>query len=98
WPWPRTKLARLTDRLSDAGAAVIGFDIFFPEKDAYVPFTVVKQAIRTKENVEDLDRERLVRWLEEVSDSDRQFAEALERSRRSVLAFFVYPREDPSGA
>jgi adenylate cyclase len=33
WPWPRTTLARLVDRLGQAGAATIAFDIVFPEPD-----------------------------------------------------------------
>jgi adenylate cyclase len=39
WPWPRSKMAKLVDALSAAGAAVIAFDIGFlepglPENDA----------------------------------------------------------------
>lgn len=33
WPWPRHKLAELTDRLLSAGAVAIGFDILFAEAD-----------------------------------------------------------------
>ncbi len=33
WPWPRTTLAQLVDRLGQAGAATIAFDIVFPEPD-----------------------------------------------------------------
>ncbi len=33
WPWPRTTLARLLDRLNELGAAVVAFDILFPESD-----------------------------------------------------------------
>src|SRR4030042_6365914 len=33
WPWPRSKLARLVDILSQDGAKVIGFDIGFLEPD-----------------------------------------------------------------
>ncbi|AWI76932.1 adenylate/guanylate cyclase domain-containing protein [Parazoarcus communis] len=33
WPWSRTVLARLTQRLSEAGASVIGFDVLFAEPD-----------------------------------------------------------------
>ncbi|MGV3491905.1 MAG: CHASE2 domain-containing protein [Devosia sp.] len=33
WPWPRTTMARLVDRLGEAGAATIAFDIVFPEPD-----------------------------------------------------------------
>ena len=29
WPWPRSKIAALIDRLSQDGARVIGFDIGF---------------------------------------------------------------------
>lgn len=37
WPWPRTHLARLVDRLEDAGAAAIGFDVVFAEPDRTTP-------------------------------------------------------------
>ncbi|HEY6240254.1 MAG TPA: adenylate/guanylate cyclase domain-containing protein [Burkholderiales bacterium] len=31
WPWSRAILAKLVDRLDDAGAKVVAFDVFFPE-------------------------------------------------------------------
>lgn len=31
WPWPRSLMARLVDRLSDAGAKTIAFDVVFSE-------------------------------------------------------------------
>ncbi len=37
WPWPRTRLADLTDRLSTAGAAAIAYDIIFAEPDRTSP-------------------------------------------------------------
>src|SRR5258708_39908969 len=37
WPWPRTVLADLTDKLTDAGAAAIGYDLIFPEPDRTSP-------------------------------------------------------------
>ncbi|MEO8883026.1 MAG: CHASE2 domain-containing protein [Devosia sp.] len=37
WPWPRTTIARLVDRLGRAGASVIAFDIAFPEADRTSP-------------------------------------------------------------
>ena len=33
-PWPRSRMAELTDRLSEAGAAVIVFDIVFSQASA----------------------------------------------------------------
>ena len=37
WPWPRDRLAMLTDRLTELGAAAIGFDVLFPEPDRMSP-------------------------------------------------------------
>lgn len=37
WPWPRTYLAEMVRRLSDAGAAVIAFDMTFAEPDRTSP-------------------------------------------------------------
>ena len=37
WPWSRRKLAQLVDRLSKADVAAVGFDIFFPEHENYIP-------------------------------------------------------------
>lgn len=96
WPWPRTKLARLVDRLSEAGASAIGFDIFFPEKDVYVPFDTVQEALKEKD-LSQITNQELGQWLEEVGDSDTQFAKAIERSDRTVLGYFVYPTEDAAG-
>ena len=45
WPWPRTYMADLVDKISGAGAAVIGFDILFPEPDSYIPFQAVQEAV-----------------------------------------------------
>lgn len=35
WPWPRTLLARLIDRLHEAGALAIGLDLLLAEPDQY---------------------------------------------------------------
>ncbi|HUN51552.1 MAG TPA: adenylate/guanylate cyclase domain-containing protein, partial [Candidatus Sulfotelmatobacter sp.] len=33
WPWPRTTVARLVQKLGEMGAAAIGFDVLFAEPD-----------------------------------------------------------------
>lgn len=43
WPWPRTDLAILTDRLAEAGASVVVFDIVFSEPDRTSPEMVAKR-------------------------------------------------------
>ena len=37
WPWPRTRVAELVDRISEHKPLAIGFDIFFPEPDRFSP-------------------------------------------------------------
>jgi len=37
WPWPRSYLAALTDRLREGGAAAVGYDILFAEADPSQP-------------------------------------------------------------
>ena len=42
WPWPRTVLAELVKKLSDNGAAAIGFDMIFPEPDRMSPANALR--------------------------------------------------------
>lgn len=93
WPWPRSRLARLVDRLTESGAAVIGFDILFPEKDIYIPLEEVKSEIN-KKDLTGMTRNKLSAWLAEVGDSDAKFANAIRKSERTVLGYFVYPKAD----
>ena len=42
WPWPRTVLAELVDKLVGGGAAAIGFDMVFPEPDRMSPANTLR--------------------------------------------------------
>lgn len=94
WPWPRTYMADLVNKISGAGAAVIGFDILFPEPDSYIPFQAVQEAVK-KKDLTNIDSESLMQWMHEVGDSDRLFAEAILKSEKVVLGYFVYAEDDP---
>src|SRR5207302_889851 len=41
WPWPRGIVAQLVDKLRDAGAAVVVFDILFAEPDRTSPQSLI---------------------------------------------------------
>ncbi|MCC7081437.1 MAG: CHASE2 domain-containing protein [Burkholderiales bacterium] len=41
WPWPRTRLAELIDRIGAAGASAIGLDIVMPEPDQTSPEALI---------------------------------------------------------
>ena len=73
WPWPRTRtlLAELVDRLGDAGAAVVVFDVVFAEPDRTSPARIVPLWRRSAGDV-DLDA-----LLARLPDHDREFARVM---------------------
>ncbi len=75
WPWPRDQMAQLLDRLHDAGAAVVVFDVLFAEPDRSSPTRLHEQ----------LPAE-LAAQLKQLPDHDQQFAEAMKR-QPSILGF-----------
>jgi adenylate cyclase len=81
WPWPRTLVARLVDRLAAAGAAVIAFDVVFAEPDRSSPERVLPSWPATPE----------VRALRDslaaLPSHDGVLAEAMGRAR--VVTGFV---------
>ena len=42
WPWPRSQVADMVERLRDAGAAAIAFDVLFAEPDRTAPRALLK--------------------------------------------------------
>jgi adenylate cyclase len=73
WPWPRTVLADLVTRLTQLGAAVIGFDIVFPEPDRMSPASVAS-------SLRDLDSTTRDK-LDSLPSNDKVFADAIKNSR-----------------
>ncbi len=73
WPWPRTLLADLVNRLSASGAAVITFDVLFPEADRTSP-----QAVAAV--VESYDKQTAER-LRQLKSNDEVLAAAIGKTR-----------------
>ncbi len=73
WPWPRTVLADLVQRLARAGAVVIAFDVIFPESDRLSP----KDLAERLPGLDEVAREALRRQ----PGNDDVFAETLRRTR-----------------
>lgn len=55
WPWPRTRVADMVQRLNDLGAAAIAFDIVFAEPDRLSP----NLAADSFRDIDDVTRSRL---------------------------------------
>ncbi len=82
WPWPRTLMAQLVEKLTEAKVGVIGFDIVFAEPDRLSPGRIVKLWPKTPET------EQLLARAGDLPDNDKIFAAAIAKSR-VVTGFFM---------
>ena len=73
WPWPRTLLAELVDRLRESGAGVVGFDVFFPEYDRMSPTLLA-------ENMRGLN-DALATQLRALPTTESVFADSMRKMR-----------------
>ena len=73
WPWPRTKLAELVEKLAGYGVAVTGFDIVFAEHDRTSPQALLKERKDIPEGARNA--------LQELPDNEKIFAKAIAKSR-----------------
>ncbi len=90
WPWPRTILADLVDKLFVAGAVAVAFDVVFAEPDRMSPARFAETAVGLKPGTAE--------ELRKLPSNDRIFANVL-RQRRVVLGQSATYRtlEDGSG-
>src|SRR5712691_1953567 len=72
WPWPRTILAQLVDKLREAGAAVVAFDVLFSEPDRTSP-----QLLMSLLTDRGASEEQAKRLLAAMQDPDGQFAKSI---------------------
>ena len=84
WPWPRSDMADLTNRLTDAGAAVIAYDVVFAEPDRTSPAQLAARAKRDKADAKTLAA------IEALPDNDQVFANAIANSRVTLGYFLGY--------
>jgi adenylate cyclase len=82
WPWPRTLIAQLVERLREAGAAVVAFDIDFAEPDRTSPKQLLP--LLAQNGVGAAKAESL---LAALPDPDQRLAEAM--ATLPVVAGFI---------
>jgi adenylate cyclase len=81
WPWPRTDLATLVERLEALGAVAIVFDMVFPEPDRHSPAEIAKRLSGETGAAPAID------VLTKLPSTDERFAQAITRS--GVVMGFV---------
>jgi serine phosphatase RsbU (regulator of sigma subunit)/CHASE2 domain-containing sensor protein len=69
WPWPRQVLAELVDRVRQAGPAVVGFSLLFPEADGFSGASLASRLPGLPA--------RTAAWVASVPDGDRALGRAL---------------------
>ncbi|MBI9082503.1 MAG: CHASE2 domain-containing protein [Desulfobacterales bacterium] len=93
WVWPRSKIAQMIDKLSEAGARVIAFDIGFLEPDNSKVVSAIGN-IRKKLDTLNMANPAMESYLQDLayrSDNDRLLAEAIAASKsRIVLGYFFH--------
>ncbi len=85
WPWPRYRVAELADKIFNAGAAVVAFDIIFPEPDRTSPY-MLKNELKSKFGVD----VEIAGLSDSLSDFDRILAHSLS-GRNTILGCFLHP-------
>jgi adenylate cyclase len=86
WPWPRNKIAAMTQNLQNSNAAVIAFDILFPEQEPDIADTLLKHAKQSSgvtPQVIDYLSQQLPYF-----DNDKIFASVLTKSDAVLGVFF----------
>jgi len=75
WPWPRTIVARLVDKLAEKGAVVVAFDAVFAEPDRSSISRMVRDLVAFT------DPETVQKLAAAVQDNDKVLADAMAQSR-----------------
>ena len=83
WPWPRSTMAKLNDKLANAGAGVIAYDVIFSEPDRTSPKNIAKIM---RENPMADTAKGVFAHMANLKDHDEMFAESF--SRIPVVAGF----------
>jgi adenylate cyclase len=102
WPWPRSRIAAMVDRLSQAGARVIAFDVGFLEPDENSNLALLQDVERSlaRFEIEDDRLEALLDEWRQESDSDQALVEAIKRSSADVVLgyfFHAFPAPGEEG-
>jgi adenylate cyclase len=84
WPWPRTRIAELVEKLNQLGASAIVFDVLFSEPDRLSPTALLQD--ETFRSV--LLRSESFSAVQQLPDSDKFLAQTIA-GKPVVLGFAV---------
>jgi adenylate cyclase len=91
FPWRRSVMARLINRLSDAGVSTIGFDVVFSEPETPPEIAPLRAVVAHLTGGEDGGDSQVVEVLDRAiaqADTDTRLEEAIRASDRVVAGYF----------
>jgi adenylate cyclase len=88
WPWPRTLIAALVDRLGEMGAAAVAFDIVFSEPDRTSPTRILPLWAAAS------DDPAIAALAKRLPDHDQALAAAIARAP-AVLGMMLIDEASP---
>jgi adenylate cyclase len=99
WPWPRTVMARLVDRLKAYGVKAIGFDVIFSEPDDNANLKTIAELSREIERIgiQDAKLKGLLEKKRGAADTDAELARSVERAKNVTLGYFFHTSEKEVG-
>lgn len=89
WVWPRSKMADLVTKLSNAGAKVIAFDIGFLEPDNKRIVKVIDDIQSSLHSIE-LEDNKFLENIKAQSDNDKLLADAIKNSSAKVVLGYFF--------
>jgi len=94
WPWPRSKMARLINKLSDGGAKVIGFDFWFSDTDKNSNLGLINDLDKEIKslNIQDKGLQAFIEKNKEEADNDLALAKAIRESKAKVVLAYIFYR------
>ncbi|MGM0451684.1 MAG: CHASE2 domain-containing protein [Thermodesulfobacteriota bacterium] len=92
WVWPRRKLASLVDKLSEAGARVIAFDIGFLDADQNDRLQTLKNIEQKLKGlgIRDASLDAYIEKLRASADNDRVLADAIAGAESEVVLGYFF--------
>ena len=99
WPWPRTVMARLVDRLKAYGVKAIGFDVIFSEPDDNANLKTIAELSREIERIgiQDAKLKGLLEKKRGAADTDAELARSVERAKNVTLGYFFHTSKKEVG-
>ena len=90
WPFTREKFADMMTHLADYGAAVVGFDVLFAERDESADVDLLRELAEQEQDQAFVER---LNEFEPLLDRDRLFAEAIT-GVPTILGYYFDNQEE----